>query len=77
MDDEVYEINSRDAQGKGLFTGDGFLVKAGSIARREIVPSAKPILAPIRQRLISEGVLEDPSRNLALEWRHFRYLPGP
>lgn len=37
--DEEYELKGPGANAKGVFTDDGFLVKAGSLARREIVPS--------------------------------------
>ncbi|EMI55219.1 hypothetical protein [Rhodopirellula sallentina] len=38
---EEFEIKGKDAEGKGVFTDNGFLVKEGSLARREIVPSAQ------------------------------------
>lgn len=56
---DEYEIKGKDAEGKGVSTDKGFLVKAGSLARREIVPSAQSTLPAVRQRLISEGVLEE------------------
>jgi 5-methylcytosine-specific restriction protein B len=59
MSDEQYEIKGRDAQGQGVYTDSGFLVKAGSLARREIVPSGQSTIPAVRQRLISEGVLEE------------------
>ena len=33
MSNEEYEIKGKDAQGKGIYTDNGFLVKAGSLAR--------------------------------------------
>ena len=42
MSDEVvneFVIKGKDAHGTGYFTDDGFVVKAGSIARKKIVPS--------------------------------------
>ncbi len=41
MIDEEYELEGKDAEGRGIFTDKGFLVKAGSLARLEIVPSGK------------------------------------
>ena len=38
-------------------TDDGFLVRAGALARKEIVPSAVDSVTPVRKRLLSEGVL--------------------
>ena len=56
--DEQYEIKGKDAEGKGVFTDNGFLVKEGSLGRREIVPSAQSSVPSVHQRLISEGVVE-------------------
>lgn len=55
---EEYELKGPDADAKGVFTDNGFLVKAGSLARRETVPSGKNVNS-IHQRLITEGVLEN------------------
>lgn len=55
--DEEYELKGPDAEGRGVFTDDGFLVKAGSLARRELAPSGKSVTS-VHQRLIAEGVLE-------------------
>ena len=57
-DDEEYELKGPNAEGRGIFTDKGFLVKAGSLARREIVPSGKNV-SSVHQRLIAEGVLEE------------------
>jgi hypothetical protein len=59
MGHEDFEITGKDAQGKGVLTENGFLVKAGSLARRAIVPSAQSTVAPVHQRLIFEGILEE------------------
>lgn len=55
---EEYELSGPDANAKGVFTDNGFLVKAGSLARREIVPSGKSVNS-VHQRLLTEGVLEE------------------
>lgn len=55
---EEYELKGPDAEGRGVFTDNGFLVKAGSLARREIAPSGKSVTS-VHQRLIAEGVLEE------------------
>jgi len=39
---EEYELKGPDANAKGVCTDEGFLVKAGLLARREIAPSATP-----------------------------------
>jgi hypothetical protein len=53
-----YELKGPDAHAKGVLTDNGFLVKEGSLARREIAPSGKGVFS-IHQKLISEGVLEE------------------
>ncbi len=55
---EEYELSGPDADAKGVFTDNGFLVKAGSFARRETVPSGKSVNS-VHQRLLNEGVLEE------------------
>ena len=58
-DSEEFEVKGKDAQGKGVFTDKGFLVKAGSLARREIVLSAQSTVPAVHERLLAEGVIED------------------
>ena len=67
--DEEYELKGPDAEGRGVFTDKGFLVKAGSLARREIVPSGKSVTS-VHQRLISEGVLEEHGGQLRFTQDH-------
>ena len=55
---EEYELKGPDAEGRGFFTDNGFLVKEGSLARRAIAPSGKSVTS-VHQRLIAEGVLEE------------------
>ena len=54
---EEYEIRGPEASGQGVYLADGFLVKKGSLARKETVPSGKNVSA-IHQRLLEDGVLE-------------------
>lgn len=56
---QEFEIKGKGAEGRGVLTDKGFLVKAGSLARREIVPSAQSTVPVVHQRLISEGVLQE------------------
>ncbi len=51
-------INTRGARGEGRYLPEGFLVLAGSIARREPAPSCPEALRRERQRLIDAGVLK-------------------
>jgi 5-methylcytosine-specific restriction protein B len=55
---EEYELSGPDADAKGVFADNGFLVKAGSTARRETVPSGKHVNS-VHQRLLNDGILEE------------------
>lgn len=57
--EERFILNGKDAEATGTLTEDGFVVKEGSVARREIVPSAIDSVTPVRERLLSERVLEE------------------
>ncbi len=76
MSEEKYEIKGKDAQGIGVFTDSGFLVKAGSLARREIVPSAQSTVPAVHQRLISEGVVEEDGEHLRFAKDHLFDSPS-
>jgi len=58
-DDQEFELRGKDAQAQGSFSNKGFVVKAGSLAKREVVPSVKSNINYLRQRLISEHILEE------------------
>lgn len=73
---DEYEIKEKDAEGKGIFTDNGFLVKAGSLARREIVPSAQSTVPAVHQRLISEGVVEEDGEHLRFVKDHLFDSPS-
>ncbi|MEQ8852804.1 DUF4357 domain-containing protein [Gimesia sp.] len=73
---DEYEIKGKDSEGKGIFTDEGFIVKKGSIARREIVPSAQDTVPPVHQRLITEGVLEEQGDNLLFVKDHLFNSPS-
>ena len=57
--EERFILNGKDAEATGTLTEEGFVVKEGSVARREIVPSAIDSVTPVRERLLSERVLEE------------------
>ena len=73
--DEEYELKGPDAEGKGVFTENGFLVKAGSFARRETVPSGKSVTS-VHQRLIAEGVLDEHDGRLRFTKDHLFNSPS-
>ena len=61
---EEFVLSGKDAEATGLLTDNGFVVKANSIARKEIVPSALDAVKPVRERLIDEGFLEEQNGQL-------------
>lgn len=73
---DEFEIKGKDAEGKGVFTEKGFLVKEGSLARREIVPSAQSTVPAVHQRLISEGVVEEHGEHLRFVKDHLFDSPS-
>ena len=56
-DAEEFVLHSMGTRATGFMTDEGLIVKAGSIARKAIVPSAEHGVLPVRERLLSEGVL--------------------
>ena len=56
---EVYYCRSSDADGRGLYTSDGFVVLAGSSGRKDVVPSfVETTHMAARQSLIDSGVMK-------------------
>jgi hypothetical protein len=54
----VYSCTGSDADGRGLYTPEGFVVLKGSSGRRAVVPSMKgKALEESREDLIAQGVL--------------------
>ena len=72
---EEYELKGPGADANGIFTDNGFLVKAGSIARREIAPSGRNVIS-VHQHLISEGVLIDDGGKLQFAKDHLFKSPS-
>lgn len=72
---EEYELKGPDAEANGVFTDNGFLVKAGSVARREIAPSGRSVTS-VHQRLITEGVLESDGGKLRFAKDHLFNSPS-
>lgn len=77
MDDqsENYELKGPDADAIGVFSANGFLVKAGSMARREVAPSGKSV-TPIHDRLIGDGVVEENQGKLRFVKDHLFKTPS-
>ena len=74
-DEEEYELDGPEADGKGLYLENGFLVKAGALARREIAPSGKSV-SPVHQRLIEQGVLVEHGNQLRFVKDHLFKSPS-
>ncbi len=56
---DIYVCRGPDADAKGLYTSEGMVVLKGSIARKEVVTSAKERHLKRRPQLISDGALVD------------------
>jgi hypothetical protein len=57
-------LTQRGAQGRGRETKDGFVVFAGSLARRDEVPSIHAYLQDLRRQLLERGVLVEEGEHL-------------
>jgi len=62
--EEQFELNGPDASAVGIMKENGFLVRAGAVARKEVAPSTAETVTRIRQRLLSEGILKDEGKTL-------------
>ncbi len=57
---ELFSIRGPDAEGRGALVDDGFLVRKGSLCRKEVVESAKRFrVDSTRNRLIESGILAE------------------
>jgi|GEM_PF-3799237 len=54
-----FYLNGPDAEAIGYPAETGFIVEAGSIARRESVPSLTAPVIKVRDQLIADKVLEE------------------
>ena len=72
---DEYELKGPDANAKGFLTKDGFLVKAGSIARRETVPSGKNIES-VHRKLLDDGVIKEHQGKLRFAKDHLFKSPS-
>jgi hypothetical protein len=54
---EQFFLKGKDAEAVGELVEDGFVVRAGAIARLEVVPSAQDTVPPMRKKLNESGVL--------------------
>lgn len=63
---EDFILKGKDAEAVGFLADDGFVVRKGATARKEIVPSATDSVTPVRERLLSEGTFVDEGDTLRL-----------
>ena len=56
---ELFSIRGPDAHGTGALMEDGFLVRKGSLCRKEIVESARSQVESARNRLTDSAILTD------------------
>ncbi len=75
ISEEEYTLVGPEADGRGLYLDNGFLVKAGSLARKELAPSGKSV-SSVHQRLIDEGVLVEYAGQLRFEKDHLFRTPS-
>ncbi len=54
---EQFFLKRKDAEATGELVEDGFVVRAGAIARIEITPSAVDSVTPMRNKLAESGVI--------------------
>ncbi len=57
--EEAFVVKGPDAEGKGVLTDEGFLVRKGSLCRKQITESAKTTVEAARNRLFASGVLQE------------------
>ncbi len=61
--EQVFEAKGPDAKADGMMLGNGFLVRAGGLARKAVVPSAGNSVQNTQRRLLAEGVMEDKGKS--------------
>jgi 5-methylcytosine-specific restriction protein B len=62
--EQVFEAKGPDAKADGMMLENGFLVRAGGLARKAVVPSAGNSVQNTQRRLLAEGVLDDKGKSL-------------
>lgn len=59
--EDLFTLKGPQAEGRGSLANDGFLVRRGSLCRKEIVESARGQVESARAPLIADGVLKSHS----------------
>lgn len=63
---EQFFLKGKDAEATGELVEDGFVVRAGAVVRKEVVPSALDTVSSMRSKLIESGVLVEESGQLRI-----------
>lgn len=63
---EQFYLKGKDAEAVGELVEDGFVVRAGAIARMEVVQSAQDTVPSMRKKLVDSGVLVQENGHLRL-----------
>jgi hypothetical protein len=74
---EEFYCKGPDTDGKGQYTTEGFVVLAGSVGRRENVPSIRGTAGErMRQRLVASGVMREQGDTVVFERDHLFKSPS-
>ncbi len=73
---EVFYCRGKHADATGAFVEDGFVVRKGSIARLDIVPSAIETVGPMQRKLRESGILVEEEGNLRFTRDHLFLSPS-
>jgi predicted GIY-YIG superfamily endonuclease len=75
--DELFYCKSSGANGRGLYTQEGFVVLKGSFGRKENVPSITGTAdEKFRQKLVESGILKEQGDTLVFEKDHLFKSPS-
>jgi len=74
--EDVFVLSGKECEGRGQLVEDGFVVFAGSKARKQVVPSAQKWLSATRQELLTSGVLAEEGNQLVFREDHTFSTPS-
>ncbi|MEI6078358.1 MAG: GIY-YIG nuclease family protein [Verrucomicrobiota bacterium] len=74
--EEVFYCKASGANGRGLYTQEGFVVLKGSIGRLESVPSFVGTWLELRQRMVASGALREEGGKLVFTTDHLFKTPS-
>lgn len=74
--DEIFFCKASGANGRGIYTQEGFVVLKGSVARKENVPSIGPTNTRFRQNLLETKVVREAGETLVFQKDHLFRSPS-